>query len=160
MSIMALLVIIRGPPGSGKTEVGNALKHRLKLNNQTLQLDEINPKRFDENISAVLHEEYVIGEMHYGNSHTTKPIWLKKFIEKEFRIISVVLQIKFETCIIRAIGRPEGSLIPLDAIKQYFLFYAKYKQIFISESGIKEICIECDNKNAEQIADEIRNVVS
>ena len=154
---MALLIIIRGPPGSGKTEVGNALKRRLKLETQTVQLDEIRPGAFDDNVSAVLDEEYVVGEMHYGNSHTTKPIWLDEFTEKGFTIISAVLQIKFETCIIRAVGRPLGSLYPLDAINEYFLFYAKYKQIFISETGIKEICIECDNRSAEQIAEELLN---
>ncbi|MGC2575240.1 MAG: hypothetical protein WA364_27355 [Candidatus Nitrosopolaris sp.] len=157
---MALLIIIRGPPGSGKTEVGNALKRRLKLENQTLQLDEIMPDVFDKNVSAVLDEEYIVGEMHYGNSHTTKPIWLDKFTEKGFTIISAVLQIKFETCIIRAVGRPVKPLDPFDAINQYFLFYSKYKQIFISYTGIKEICIECDNRSAEQIADEILNLLA
>ncbi len=46
-------------------------------------------------------------------------------------------------------------LSPFDAINQYFLFYAKHKQIFISKTGIEEKYIECDNKTAEQIAEEV-----
>jgi shikimate kinase len=102
---MALLIIIRGSPGSGKTEIGKSLRNRLNLN-QTLQLDEIRPDNFEDNISTVLGHEYVVGEMHYGNHHTTEPSqWLDRFTRRDFKIISVVLQVRFETCVKKAVGR-------------------------------------------------------
>jgi hypothetical protein len=50
---------------------------------------------------------------------------------------------------------------PLEAINQYFLFYARYMQIFRSKSvGVQEISVDCENKKPEQIVDEIFDAVS
>jgi thymidylate kinase len=152
---MAFLIIIRGPPGSGKTEIGNCLRNRLNLSH-TLQLDETRPDIFEDNISTVLGHEYVVGEMHYGNDHTTEPSrWLDRFTARDFKIISVVLQVRFETCVKRAVSRAKDPFSPLEAINQYFLFYAKYMQIFRSKTRVQEIYIDCENKSPEQIADDI-----
>ena len=152
---MALLIILRGPPGSGKTEIGNSLRDRLYLNH-TFQLDETRADNFENNISTVLDHEYVVGEMHYGDDHTTEPDrWIGRFSARGFNIISVVLQVGFETCVNRAVGRSKDPYCPLEAIKQYFLFHAKYLQIFRSKTKLQEISVDSESKNPEQIVDEI-----
>jgi hypothetical protein len=93
--------------------------------------------------------------MHYGNSHTTEPRqWIENFDEK-YKILSVVLIVGFEECVKRAVSRDEQPHEPLDAIKQYFLFYARYQNIFKSKAQVKEIQVNCKDKNPQQIGDEI-----
>jgi hypothetical protein len=45
----------------------------IKKEDVLLALGEIRQHKFNENISRVLGQDMVIGEMHYGNSHTTEP---------------------------------------------------------------------------------------
>jgi hypothetical protein len=154
---MPFLIIMRGPPGSGKTKVANHILSKLGISreNAFLDLDEVTQDKFNENISEVLKHDIIIGEMHYGDSHTTEPRqWIEKF-EKKYNILSVVLIVGFEECVKRAVSRNEHPHEPLDAINQYFLFYAKYQNTFNSKAQVKEIQVNCKDKNPQQIGDEI-----
>jgi len=103
---MPFLIILRGPPGSGKTEVANYIlsKLRIKREDCLLDLDQIKQHEFNENILRVLKQDIIIGEMHYGNGHTTEPrVRIEKF-EKKHKILSFVLIVSFEECVKRAVG--------------------------------------------------------
>jgi len=156
---MPYFIILRGPPGSGKTYLANYMMSHLNIRREDslLNLDEVRPYKFDENISRVLKHDIVIGEMHFGNSHTTEPRkWLEKF-EKRYKILSVVLIVGFEDCIKRAVGRDEYPLDTFDAINQYFQFYTKYQKIFNSKAQVKEIQLNCEDKTLQQLQEEILN---
>jgi uridine kinase len=75
------LVLLRGPQCSGKTEISEKLKERIdeiKHKKQTflLKLDEINAERLEYSLSEPLNKKYnyVVGELNYGDSHTTNPM--------------------------------------------------------------------------------------
>ena len=65
-----LLIILRGPAGSGKSEVCEGLKNKIKehksIESCFLNLDEIDSKKFESNMLMVLECECVIGEMFSG----------------------------------------------------------------------------------------------
>ena len=89
--------------------------------------------------------------MHYGNSHTTEPRqWIEKF-DKKYKMLSVVLSVAFEECIKRAVGRNEHPLEVFDALHQYFLFYAKYQNIFKSKAQVEEIQVDSKDNNPQQV---------
>lgn len=73
---MGKLIIIRGPPGIGKTTIANTLIAKLD-NAFLLRLDEIRIDLFQAYLTCAMKYENVIGEMFFGNSHTTNPSeWL------------------------------------------------------------------------------------
>jgi len=78
---MGYLIILRGPPGVGKTTVSRHIIKRLGPNKtDILYLDKI--EGFDLNVQKALDSEYVIGELFFGDSHTTRPEqWLNKFAD-------------------------------------------------------------------------------
>ena len=102
---MRYLLILRGPQCSGKTEISEKLKerlHKIEPKKQTyfLKLDEINTDRFEYVLNEALKQKYkyVVGELNYGDSHTTDPIrtWLLRFKDKDFEILSFVLEARKE----------------------------------------------------------------
>ena len=102
---MRYLIILRGPPGVGKTTVSRHIINRLGPNKAViLYLDKI--EEFDLNVQKALSKEYVVGELFFGDSHTTRPEqWLSKF--NGYSKISFILQIPFDVCYHRAKTRPE-----------------------------------------------------
>jgi tRNA uridine 5-carbamoylmethylation protein Kti12 len=128
---MRILLILRGPPGSGKSEVRKSLKTTLGMDNELLDLDQVIPEKFEDNLNQALKHDFVVGEMHYGNGHTTDPeLWINRFKEKKYKILSIVLQVSLDTCVKRAICRQSAPLTPTDAINQFSLFYQRYKDPF------------------------------
>jgi MoxR-like ATPase len=76
---MGYLIILRGPPGIGKTTVVMDIKNRLGSNKAfLLYLHKM--EEFDLNVQKALRSEYVIGELFFGVSRTTRPeLRLNKF---------------------------------------------------------------------------------
>jgi hypothetical protein len=154
---MRVFFILRGPPGSGKSEVRNSLKTTFGMDNVLLDLDQVIPERFEDNLNQALNHD----EMHYGNGHTTDPqLWINRFKEKNYKILSIVLQVSLDTCVKRAICRQSAPLRPTDAINQYNLFYQKYKDTFPVKAGVNEICVVNENRTPDEVAKEIRSHVS
>jgi len=154
---MRVLIILRGPPGSGKSEVAKALKESAgKSNYELLDLDQIIENKFESNMVVALDKEFVVGEMHFGDGHTTEPeMWIRRFREKDYKMLSVVLKVCFDTCVKRAICREEHPLTPTDAINQFNLFYQKYQNIFVHKPKVKEICVNNENNNPSEVAKEV-----
>jgi shikimate kinase len=154
---MRVLIILRGPPGSGKSEVAKALKESAgKSNYELLDLDQIIEDKFECNMVVALDKEFVIGEMDFGDGHTTEPeMWIRRFREKDYKMLSVILKVCFDTCVKRAIRREKHPLTTTDAINQFNLFYQKYQNIFVHKSNVKEICVINENKNPSEVAKEI-----
>ena len=124
---MKYLVILRGPQCSGKTKVSEKLKEKLdeiKHKKQTyfLKLDEINTERFESSLSEALNKKYnyIVGELNYGDSHTTDPIrtWLQRFKDKEYQIVTIVLEARKEIRLQRCRKDPKRS--PFDKIDEMF----------------------------------------
>ena len=94
---LACLIILRGQQCSGKTEVSQRLRETLgeKQKKQTylLKLNEINTQRFKKALNESLDKKYkyVIGELNYGDSHSTDPrTWLQHFKQRHYQIVSFV----------------------------------------------------------------------
>ena len=166
---MKYLVILRGPHCSGKTEVSEKLKERLdeiKHKNVTflLKLDEINNERFEYFLNEALKKKYyyIVGELNYGNSHTTDPIitWLHSFKDKDYQIVSIVLGARKEMRLQRCKKDPKRN--PFDKIDEMFFNhdserFERLQQdgIFQEKTGIYEITLNTENKPPSQVADEI-----
>ena len=50
-------------------------------------------------------------ELFYGNSHTTYPEWIKAFQERDYKILSVIMNTKLETCINRVLIKRDNRFI-------------------------------------------------
>jgi uridine kinase len=67
---MRYLIILRGPPGAGKTTVSRHIINRLGPEKAViLYLDEVSTEEFELNVQQALSKEYVVGELFFGNSH-------------------------------------------------------------------------------------------
>ena len=87
-------------------------------------MDQTIEDKFESNMIVALDKEFVVGEMHFGDGHTTEPeMWIRRFREKDYKMLSVVLRVCFDTCVKRAICTEKHPLIPTDAINQFNLFY-------------------------------------
>jgi hypothetical protein len=162
-------VLLRGPQCSGKTEISEKLKERIdkiKHKSQTylLKLDEINAERLEYSLSEALNKKYnyIVGELNYGDSHTTDPMrtWLYRFKNKDYQRLSVVLEARKEVRLDRCRNDPKRS--PFDKIDEIFFNYdsetfesLQREAVFQKESGIHEIILNTENKSASQVADEI-----
>jgi thymidylate kinase len=154
LELMRYLIILRGPPGIGKSTVAEHIKNRLGANKTfILYLDRI--EEFDTNVQKALRNEYVIAELFFGNSRTTRPeLWLNKFTD--YAKISFVMDASFETCFERAKNRPEY----LDrSEEEYKVLYYGFKflclfKVFNQYGAIKEKCIKAQNDLAT-VADNI-----
>lgn len=159
------LIILRGPAGSGKTSVCNAIMKILgKKNSCKLDLDITYPQEdeFEKNLMNCLSSENVIGMMFYDNSHTTDPLkWIMKFREKEYKILSVILHTSKETCFNRCREDNNTGRHPVnkekDLIYKYYdEFYSREKSnSFANAAGIVEIKLDTENMMPDEIAKEI-----
>ena len=102
---MRKLIIIRGPPGIGKTTIANALIAKLDKG-YLLRLDETRTDLFQSYLTCALKYENVVGEMFFGNSHTTNPSeWLSHFSNEKYEKLSVLLTGSLEDCLTGIIRR-------------------------------------------------------
>jgi tRNA uridine 5-carbamoylmethylation protein Kti12 len=169
---LACLIILRGPQCSGKTEVSQRLRERLdkKHKKQTylLKLNEINTERFKKSLNEALDKryKYVVGELNYGAHNTDPMIWLHRFKDKQYQIISFVLvggkQVRLQRC------RNDPKRSPFDIIDESFFNHDsesferhEHDKIFYKKSGLRGITLNTENKSPSQLANEIlRKVIS
>ena len=159
------LIILRGPAGSGKTTICNAMVEVLgAYHSNILDLDITGSQeyKFERNLRNCLSSEYVIGMMFYGNSHTTEPSkWIEKFQERGYKILSIILYTSKETCFNRCREDNSTGRHPInkdkDRIYKYYdEFYAREKvNPFAEAAGIIETTVNTENKSPERIAHEI-----
>src|SRR5438132_4233013 len=157
-----LCVILRGPAAAGKSTISKALIRRLGSDAAYLHLDiiesEYNPAsttQFRTSLTNALRHKYVVGEMFYGDSHTTNPKWLEEFRKRAYCIVSIVLGVTFATSYER--WNKDPSRNHNEDIKPDFDRFAQRQKsdIFAKASGLKEVLIDTENKTIEIICDEI-----
>jgi thymidylate kinase len=106
-------------------------------------------------VQQALSKEYVIGELFFGNSHTTRPEeWLSKF--NDYSKISFILQIPFDISYKRAKNRPEYENYTEE---RYRVLYYGFKflclfNVFNRYAGVKEFCINAQ-ADPSSVADKI-----
>ncbi|MGB8938613.1 MAG: hypothetical protein WCC17_26270 [Candidatus Nitrosopolaris sp.] len=101
--------------------------------------------------------ENVVGELYDGGSHTTNPTWINKFKEKDYNIISVILNAKFETCAYRVAEIRKDNVSRDNVYSHYNKFHENPKSVFKVKAAIPEISIDTDIKDICEIGDEILN---
>jgi deoxyadenosine/deoxycytidine kinase len=156
---MGKFIIIRGPTGVGKTTVANALIAKLGQG-YLLTLDEIRSDLFQAYLTCAMKYENIVGEMFFGNSHTTNPSeWLSYFPDEKYEKLSVLLTASLEDCLSGIIKRkhPSHWTLSLDQVRtNYYDFYTKYKPIFRCMIDFPEI--EVNNSrttNPNKVIEEI-----
>jgi hypothetical protein len=104
--------------------------------------------------------ENIVGEMFFGNSHTTNPSeWLSYFPDEKYEKLSVLLTASLEDCLSGIIKRkhPSHWTLSLDQVRtNYYDFYTKYKPIFRCMIDFPEI--EVNNSrttNPNKVIEEI-----
>ncbi len=143
--------------GAGKTSVGKYLKEKLP-DSAGLDLDK-NANGEVISLNKVLERENVVGESYDGGSHTTNPTWINKFKEKDYNIISVILNAKFETCAYRVVEIRKDNVSRDDVYSHYNKFHENLKSVFKVKAAIPEISIYTDIKDICEIGDEILDYI-
>ena len=162
---MKRLIILRGPAGSGKTTVSMALRDKIGENDTyVLDLDVTHhdEHKFNRNLEDCLQHRNVIGEIFYGNSHTTNPTkWIVRFKDAGYNILSVILFCNKEVCIDRCkkdnTTRRHSVNREKDTISKYYdEFYQREQRTpFHIIAGIKGIMIETESKSTIEVAEDI-----
>jgi hypothetical protein len=87
-----------------------------------LKLDEINTERFEYSLNEALNKKYnyIVGELNYGDSHSTDPMrtGLQRFKDEDFHIVSIVLEASRELRLHRCRNDPKRN--PFDKIDEMF----------------------------------------
>jgi thymidylate kinase len=159
--VLRCLLILRGPQCSGKTEESEKLKERLhKI--VSLKTRPHKYSRFEYVLNEALEQKYncVVAELNYGDSYTTDPIrtWHKRYIDKDYEILSFVLEARKEARLHRCKNDPKRY--PFDKIDEVFFNYnsetfERFQDVFQEKSGIHEIVLKTENKSSSQVTDEI-----
>jgi|SRR6476659_4614862 len=158
---MSKLIVLRGPTGVGKTTIGNALIAKLG-GGYLLKLDEIRPDLFQSYLSCSSKYDNIVGELFFGNSHTTNPSeWLHHFPADKYERLSVLLTASLEDCLSGIIKRkhPSHWTLSLDQIRtNYYDFYTKYKSIFRCMIDFPEI--EINNSRSSSPTDVVEMILN
>jgi tRNA uridine 5-carbamoylmethylation protein Kti12 len=157
-----LLIILRGPAAAGKTSIKNNLLRRLGEDAAFLHLDIIESRdnplstaNFQKMYANALKHKNVVGEMYFGDSHTTDPKWLDEFRKRGYCIVSIVLGVSFDTSYQRWKADPTRNHDE-DIRKDYDKFIERQKvNVFGQAAKLEEIKIDTEGKTIDQICDEI-----
>jgi hypothetical protein len=139
--IKVLLIILRSPAGSGKSEVCCGLRKRIEneksIKSCFLNLDETCHEKFEIDMKKALENKYVIGEMFYGNGHTSNlETWINRFKDKDYNIFSFILKASVDTCLQRCKN---------DEKKNRSDRYEKERKIHEGDHRLFYKCLECVN---------------
>jgi thymidylate kinase len=168
---LTYLIILRGPKGSGKTEVPQKLKERFNAKHKEriyLLKFAINTERFEKILDVALDKsyKYVIAELNYGESHSIDSMnnWLERFKHKHHQIVSVVLGASKVIRLQRCKNDPKRN--PFDIIDEHFFnhdseIFERLERdgVFQKKFGIPEITLNTENKSLSQVTDEILNII-
>ena len=160
-----LLIILRGPAGSGKSTVSKGLKNKIKIqkpiDSYLLNLDEIREIVFESYMKEALEYECVIGEMFFGDEHTTTPeTWINRFKEKNYDIFSFILKASKETCFERCKNDKNNARSSVNRtqskIYEYHDQFYNHKEFteFAKKAKIYEEIINAESK-PDQVVDTI-----
>jgi|ERR1700730_2462668 len=162
---MKFLIILRGPAGSGKSTVCTYLRDKIgreRTCSLDLDITGVDDDKFNENLTKCLAVDYVVGMMYYGNSHTEQPQrWISKLKERNYRILSVVLNARMDVCYERCKNdvNPERDPINKEKIKvnSYYSDFDRRQRenIFQKRAGIEEIVVDTEKKSQGEVGDEI-----
>lgn len=165
-----ILIILRGPAGSGKSEVCEGLKDRIKehksIDSCFLNLDQTNPEIFKSNMKEALECKYVIGEMFSGNGHTTNPEpWINRFKNKKYDIFSFILKASIDTCLQRCRNdkkknRDKRYEERNQHEKDHNLFYKDPKFVnFDKNANTYETTIDTETQSIQEVCDIIYSTI-
>lgn len=156
-----ILIILRGPAGSGKSEVYKGLKDKISIDSCFLNLDQTS-KTFESNLKEALESEYVIGEMFSGNGHTTNPeTWIGGFKKKKYHITSFILKASVDICLQRCRNDKKKNRDKRyeerdQHVKDHDLFYKDPKFVnFANNADISEETIDTETKSIQEVVDTI-----
>lgn len=150
------LVILRGPPGVGKTTTADALIRLLAPSSARVLYMDDNPPRPD--LQTALRYQYVIAELFSGETHTLYPSsWVLRFVERGYRALSVRLDADFETVKKRFATDPDRPDKSLENCERFFRrFYNEPKLVkFAATPGVQEICVDANARSEDLIAADI-----
>ena len=163
------LIILRGVPASGKTQVSSILREKIGEDAVRLDLDKYAPEwetnSFEKMIDNALDYYYVIGELFSGRWHTTEPLrWISKFKSAGYTITSFVLNVSLDKGYENCCDPRHTSWRPNnieDYKSRYIKFYDRQeKNIFASKAGLnEEIQIDAEDCNWIRIATKILNEI-
>lgn len=124
-------------------------------------MDEIRPSIFNRYLHEALNYEFVIGEMYSGNSHTLNPEeWLTQFRERDYVLLSFVLQAPIEQCFNRVRQRKENAIVDHVEYQSLYDWFSKVQElgIFSEKAKVQEITIDA-RQEPKEIADEIMECI-
>jgi hypothetical protein len=107
-------------------------------------------ERFEYSLNEALNKKYnyIVGELNYGDSHTTDPMrtWLQRFKDKDYHIVSIILEASREMRLHRCRTDPKRN--PFDKIDEMFFNHdsdsferIQHYDVFQEKSGIREITL-------------------
>jgi thymidylate kinase len=156
---MGYLIILRGPKGSGKSSISESLIERLGNGTYPLDIDITDEQEhlFEEHLREALFKEYVIGEIYSGKLHTSEPErWIKKFKDKDYTILSVILHTSLEECIKRVRIRDKDKADSDVQIESFFNnFYQRLQTIFAKKANVEETCINTERHSEQETTEKI-----
>ena len=156
------LVVLRGPPTAGKTEVEGALERMLGPEDCFfLRLDTVERNLPPNTYADSMAKRYVLAEIYSGQEHLYTPlIWMDRYKQEGREILSVCLDLDFRTGLTREQQRinegrdASGGLS--NWIGMFFRFYTDPDMTkFATRAGIREIRIDMRGKDVDAVAREI-----
>lgn len=156
------LIILRGPPTAGKTEVECALEKILGPPDCFfLRLDKAESDLPPNTYTDSMAKRYVLAEIYSGREHLYTPLmWMDRYKQQGRKILSVCLDLDFRTGMVREQQRiNEGK----DAsgglnnwIVLFFRFYTDPDMTkFAERAGVRETRVDTRGKDPAAIAREI-----
>jgi thymidylate kinase len=99
--------------------------------------------------------------MYSGNSHTLNPEeWLTQFRERDYVLLSFVLQAPIEQCFNRVRQRKENAIVDHVEYQSLYDWFSKVQElgIFSEKAKVQEITIDA-RQEPKEIADEIMECI-